>query len=232
MPERIAVFGGVSSNHLALEAGCRGARARGVEKLYCLGDLGAFGPHPDRVFPILERYGVLTIQGNYEESLASGRLDCNCGYTDPRDNRFAQIAYDYTAENTSQAAKRWMADLPKTLRMKLGGRRVLMAHGSPRRINEFLWHSTSPAPFLSRMLEQHATDLLLVDHTGLPWHRRLPGGDVVNVGSIGRPANDGNAHVNYALLTLGETLAVEFVPVAYDFEALGREMREEKLPEG
>lgn len=232
MSERIAVFGGVYSNHLALEAGCRGARAQGVEKLYCLGDLGAFGPHPDRVFPILERYGVITIQGNYEESLASGRADCNCGYTDPRDNRFAQIAYEYTAENTSQTAKRWMAGLPKKVHAEFGGRRVLMTHGSPRRINEFLWQSTSPAPFLSRMLAEHAADLLLVDHTGLPWHRRLlAGGDVVNVGSIGRPANDGSTHVTYALLTLGKTLAVEFVPVAYDFEALAREMRDEKLPE-
>jgi len=66
MPERIAVFGGVYSNSLALEAACGDALSRGAEALYCLGDLGAFGPHPDRVFPILERYRVATLQGNYE----------------------------------------------------------------------------------------------------------------------------------------------------------------------
>ena len=53
MPERIAVFGGVYSNFLALDAALRDARRRGVEAVYCLGDLGAFGPHPDRVFPLL-----------------------------------------------------------------------------------------------------------------------------------------------------------------------------------
>jgi len=231
-PDRIAVFGGVYSNHLALEAACRQALAQGAQSLYCLGDLGAFGPHPERVFPILERYGVVTLQGNYEESLAAGRPDCNCGYTDPRDNHFAQISYDYTAEKTPAAAKRWMAGLPKTLRMERAGRRILMAHGSPRRINEFLWHSTSPVPFLSRMLDEQRADLLLVTHTGLHWHRRLsPRRDVVNVGSIGRPANDGRTHVTYALLTLGEALQVEFVPVSYDVEALAQEMRQEKLPE-
>ena len=232
MPERIAIFGGVYSNYLALDAACRDALQRGAEHLYCLGDLGAFGPHPERVFPVLESHQVVTIQGNYEESLSAGSPDCNCGYTDPRDNYFAQISYDYTARNTSAAAKRWMATLPKMLRLEFAGRRVLMAHGSPRRINEFLWYSTSPVPFLSRMLEEHRADLLLVTHTGLHWQRRLPGDrDVVNVGAVGRPPNNGRTEVYYALLTCRERLEVEFVPVAYQAVRLAHEMREEKLPE-
>ena len=34
--------------------------------MFCLGDMGGFGPHPDRVFPLLEDYDVLAIQGNYD----------------------------------------------------------------------------------------------------------------------------------------------------------------------
>ncbi|MGD8375121.1 MAG: metallophosphoesterase, partial [Acidobacteriota bacterium] len=115
----IAFLGGVYANHLALEAVIRDARARGAGAIYCLGDLGAFGPHPDRVWPLLVEHGVRTIQGNYEESLAGGAEDCNCGYTDPRDNRFAQVSYDYTAANTSTAFRRWMGRLPKQLRVDL-----------------------------------------------------------------------------------------------------------------
>jgi len=231
MPERIAVFGGVYSNYLALEATCRDALSRGAESLYCLGDLGAFGPHPDRVFPILEKYRVRTIQGNYEESLSRRSRDCNCGYTDPRDNQFAQISFDYTAAKTSESSKDWMGTLPRELRLSFGGFQTLMAHGSPRKINEFLWYSTSPVPFLSRLLELHPADLLLVSHTGLHWHRRLPGNrHVVNVGAIGRPANDGRREVWYALLTSGTDLDVRFIPVEYDFKTLIHEMKEEKLP--
>ena len=230
MGDRIAVFGGVYSNYLALEEACRDAKSRGAEALYCLGDLGAFGPHPERVFPILDRFGVATIQGNYEESLALRRSDCHCGYTDPKDNHFAQLSYDYTARNTSDASKDWMGTLPGSLRFEFGGRRVLLAHGSPRRINEFLWHSTSSVPFLCRMLDEHAADLILVTHTGLHWHRSLPGGrDVVNVGSVGRPANDGSVRVHYALLTCDRELTVEFIPVDYDHHRLAKEMREEKI---
>jgi hypothetical protein len=49
---------------------------------------------------------------------------------------------------------------------------------------------------------------------------------------IGRPANDGNTHVWYALLEAREsTLSVELVPLVYDHRALAAEMREEELPE-
>ncbi len=41
---RIAVFGGVYNNHFALAALLDDAARRGAEAVYCLGDLGGFGP--------------------------------------------------------------------------------------------------------------------------------------------------------------------------------------------
>src|SRR6266542_2626290 len=96
---RIAVFGGVYSNGPALVAMLENARRRDVEAIFCFGDMGGFGPHPDRVFPLLREGGLLAIQGNYDESLASGRTDCGCGYTDPRDNHYALVSYRYTLLN-------------------------------------------------------------------------------------------------------------------------------------
>src|SRR5262245_62984210 len=91
---RIAVFGGVYNNGLALEATLADARRRDAEAVFCLGDLGGFGPHPDRVYPLLREPGIHVMQGNYDESLAAGREDCGCGYTDPRDNHYARISYE------------------------------------------------------------------------------------------------------------------------------------------
>ena len=112
MAERIAVFGGVYNNYLALEAALRDARDRGAEALFCLGDLGAFGPHPDRVFPLLHDHGVQCIQGNYDNSIGNGLPDCQCGYTDPRDNYFARLSYQYTFNHTSAANREWLKELP------------------------------------------------------------------------------------------------------------------------
>ncbi len=148
---RIAVFGGVYSNYLALEAALRDAHSRGVEAVYCLGDLGAFGPHPDRVFPLLHDYGVQCIQGNYDNSIGEGLADCQCGYTDPRDNYFAHISYEYTFNHTSPTHRAWMKGLPHQRRIQLGRYRLLMCHGSPRKMNEFLWESTCPTHFLEHL---------------------------------------------------------------------------------
>jgi predicted phosphodiesterase len=234
-PRRAAFFGGVYSNAPALEAAIRDARGRGAEALFCLGDLGGFGPHPERVPPLLLAHGVTVIQGNYEDSVGHDRADCQCGYTDPRDNHFAQIAYDYTRERTPAEFKAWYRALPRALRLTMGGRRLLLCHGSPRRQNEFLWSSTSPAPFLGRLLRDHEADAILCTHTGLHWARVLPsGGQVINVGALGRPANDGRTNVWYSLLTTGPPgapLRVEFIPVVYDHQGLARQMRQERLPE-
>jgi len=227
------VFGGVYNNHLALAALLEETVDRGAEAIYCLGDLGGFGPNPERIRPLLERGGVLGIQGNYEESLAAGREDCNCGYTDPRDNEFADLSYRYTAERCSPETRRWLGAWPLRRRVRLGERELLLVHGSPRRINEFLFASTSPVPFLEVLCDEERCDGFLCTHTGLPWHRRLPSGrDVVNVGVIGRPANDGATHVWYALVEAGaDGLDVQLKTLAYDHLALAHEMRDEELPE-
>lgn len=228
---RIAGFGGVYSNAAALEATLEDARKRDVEAICCLGDMGGFGPRPDRVFPLLRDAQVLAIQGNYDESLATGATDCGCGYTDPRDNHFARISYEYTVRNTSTENTRWLGSLPQHRRLRLGRLNMLMCHGSPRRINEFLWESTTPDGLTRTLLREHRADVILCTHTGIKWHRALSVGQhLVNVGVIGRPENDGRTEVWYTILTAADSLQVEFVPVRYDYETLAREMAEEGLP--
>jgi predicted phosphodiesterase len=234
IPERtsIAFLGGVYNNYLALEAALHDAKRRGVAGYYGLGDLGAFGPHPDRVFPLLHDHDVQCIQGNYDNSIGNELPDCQCGYTDPRDNHFARLSYAYTLTHTSPANRAWMRDLPEQRRLQLGRYRLLLCHGSPRRMNEFLWESTTSNHFLEYLCEAHQADVILGTHTGIKWHRRLSADrHFVNVGVLGRPENDGRTNVWYALLEARPELYVEFVPVDYDYRRLAREMEAEHLAE-
>jgi hypothetical protein len=229
---RVALLGGVYANAHALAATIADARARGAEAICCLGDLGGFGPHPDRVFPLLQDAGVVCVQGNYDQAVAAALADCRCGYSDPRDNHFARISYAYTLRHTSTDNRRALAALPPSVRLKVGPWRLLLCHGSPRQVNEFLWESTTPNGLLERFCDASETDLIAVTHTGIKWHRALPSGrHVVNVGAIGRPENDGTPRVWYTLLTADPDVRVEFVPVDYDHERLAREMAAEALPE-
>ncbi|MCS7160477.1 MAG: metallophosphoesterase family protein [Gemmatales bacterium] len=258
MLRRIALFGGIYNNYLALEAALRDIRQRGVDGIYCLGDFGAFGPHPDRVFPLIWDYQVECIQGNYDQSLARDLPDCQCGYTDPRDNYFARISYEYTYQHTRPENRRWLGTLPTQRRLLLGRYRVLLCHGSPRKINEFLWESTTSTAFLQWLCATYEADVICATHTGIKWQRNLEAIQTsgrgspllgrtmteacahpkattaklfVNVGVLGRPENDGTPRVWYTILEADPELRVEFVPVEYDYRRLAREMRDEKLPE-
>jgi len=231
--KRIACFGGIYNNYLALRAAIADAKTRGAEQLYCLGDLGAFGPYPDRVFPLIYEHQIPCVQGNYDDSIGNQLADCQCGYTDPRDNHFAQISYDYTLAHTSAENRLFLRGLPAEIRLEVGGKRILLCHGSPRQTNEFLWESTCSDAFLEYLLAEAECDILVVTHTGLHWSRALSGDRwVINCGALGRPANDGKACVWYALLTIDEdkALEIEFVPIDYDHQRLASEMRDEKLP--
>lgn len=233
------------NNHLALAAAIDDARRRGCERLFCLGDLGAFGPNPDKVFPLLIDNAVETLQGNYDNSIGNNLPDCQCGYTDPADNYYARLSYQYTYNKTSPRWRPWLAALPREIRFTLSSPpsdssliahpssfRTLCCHGSPRKMNEFLWESTTPTHLLEKLADDCRADVIVATHTGLPWTRRLSNGRLfVNCGVLGRPANDGTTKVGYTILDAANPDLATYVPLHYDHEALAAEMRAESLPE-
>ena len=228
---RIAVCGGVYSNPYALRAFVVDARARGAEQLYCLGDLGGYGAEPDAIWPLLLDNDIAVVAGNYDVAIGRGDTDCGCGYTDPRDNEFAQLMYDYTLAHTDRTYAQWMTTLPTERRFTMGGVDVHLVHGSTLALNDFWWESLDEANHLLKVQESGA-DLIMCTHSGLPWTRQVGETLVVNVGVLGRPANNGRTEVWYALVDLVDGAATaELVPLAYDWAAQAASMRAVGLPE-
>ena len=228
---RVAVCGGVYSNPYALRAFVADARSRGAQRLYCLGDLGGYGAEPDAIWPLLREHDVVCVAGNYDVAIASGGEDCGCGYRDPRDRSYAQIMYDYTLANTSAEFAAWMGDLPTERRETIEGCEVHFVHGSTLAVNDFWWESLTDVAHRARTDVSDA-NVIFATHSGLPWIRRQANTFTVNVGVLGRPANDGTTQVCYALadLTAGHADA-EIVRIAYDWPAHAQSMRAAGLPE-
>ncbi|HEX2085381.1 MAG TPA: radical SAM protein [Solirubrobacteraceae bacterium] len=228
---RLAVCGGAYANPHALRAWAGDARRRGAERLICLGDLGGFGAECDAVWPILLEHEVECIAGNYDVAIGRGDPDCGCGYRDERDNRFAQVMYDWTLASTSREFAAWMAELPSERRLAVDGVDLHLVHGSPLAVNDFLWESLDDDEVRLR-LGGDPPDVLLCTHTGIPWQRRVDETLVVNVGAVGRPANDGRRETWYALVDVEDGRArAELVPLAYDWRAQAAAMRAAGLPE-
>jgi predicted phosphodiesterase len=229
---RVAFFGGIHSNSPALAAALRMARSMRAEAVFALGDCVGHGPGPDRTLDLLREEGVHCLLGDIEEALAFGAADFRGGFSDPDDLHFTRLAYAHAVERTAPNHKVWMAGLPREIRFSLGDRRVLTCHGSPRRLDEPLFRSTTPDALIRRLLDDYEADLIVCGHTGLHWQRFLPDGrGLVNAGSLGRPANDGRTEGWFALVDgAGGRFKAQFLPVVFDHVRLAREMEEEGLP--
>lgn len=228
---RIAICGGPYGNPYALRAFVTDARARGAQRLFCLGDLGGFGADVDALWPILVGENIECIAGNYDVAIARADPDCGCGYRDPRDNTFAQLIYDHTLATTSRGFAAWMGTLPTQRRIDLAGTDLHLVHGSPLALNDFWWQSLTDAEHQERVAASGAS-VIACTHSGLPWTQRIGETLVVNVGVLGKPANDGSRDVWYALLDLDEGhTAAQLIPLAYDWRTHAASMRAAGLPE-
>ncbi len=231
MNTRIAVCGGPYANPSALRAFIADARARGCERLFCLGDLGGFGAEINELWPLLREAGIECVAGNYDVAIARGDTDCGCGYRDPRDNESAQLIYDHTRAHTSPEFATWMGRLPTQRRLSIDGCDVHLVHGSTLALNDFWWESL-PEPEHQVRVQASGADVILCTHSGLPWQRHVGATLVVNVGVLGKPANDGHRNVWYAILDLdAEHADAELVALDYDWAAQATSMCTAGLPQ-
>ena len=203
----------------ALQAVLADIEPRGVENLYCLGDLVGYGPYPNEVIELVRSANIPTVQGNYDDGVAFERGECGCYYPDEEARRIGDASYAFTVATVTDINKAWLRALPRELRFEVEGTRFHLVHGSPRRINEYLLKDRDARTY-ERLARSEEADVLVFGHTHIAWHRRHGGVLFVNVGSAGRP-KDGDPRAGYTLLQVladGE-MAVTVVRVPYDVEA-------------
>jgi len=227
MNERIAVISDIHSNHLALDAVVRDIKEKGIEEIFCLGDLTGYAPNPDKVFPLLD--GVKTVMGNYEEAVAFEKDDCGCHHIDPEAIRLSKISLEWTIQHTSDENKEWMKNLPPELRMKHGDREIVMIHGNQGNIGERLQPNSSDDLFL-QTLDKYNADILFCAHSHIFFHRILGERHFINPGSVGRP-RIGDPKASYTIVEFEKGVRVDFRLVEYDHEEFAREIEDSDMPE-
>ena len=146
-----------------------------------------------------------------------------------RDKAEGDAGFAWTKAHTSEANKAWLRTLHPQIRFEADGKRYLLVHGSPRRINEYLYED-KPDETFARIAAGADADVIVCGHTHKPYDKTVAGTRFVNVGSAGKP-KDGDPRGCWALLdTAPDT--VEFRRVAYDVEAAARAIEATDLPSG
>jgi predicted phosphodiesterase len=242
---KIAFFSDIHANLPALEAFFQNLDSRKPDAVYCLGDLVGYNIWPNEVINIIRKRNIPTIAGNYDQGVGIAGDDCGCAYKTDHDKSNGEQSIAYTNSVVKPEERKYLRALPSHIRLEyqLNEEKfnLLMVHGSPRKINEYLFVDREEKSML-RIMEQAEAHIMLFGHTHKPYHRMLKDGDgnfrhAINIGSVGKP-KDGDPRGCYVIIELDERFSlgkpdsfkVEFVRFDYDVQKAAKAVEESPLP--
>jgi len=227
--DAVAVITDIHGNLPALRAVLERIEQLGIESVFCGGDLVGYGPHPDEVCALISEREIPTIYGNYDYAIGREEEDCGCAYVTQHDREIGRLSVDWTLAHTSLESKGFMRGLPFDLRFPVGDVDVHLVHGSPRKVNEYLFED-KPASLYERLAAAERDPVLLFGHTHKPWVHAYGGVLFVNCGSVGKP-KDGDRRGAFAVLRAADGgVDVSIERVDYDAEGVAAEVRAAGLP--
>lgn len=225
-----AVFSDVHGNLPGLEAILADIERRGVTRTISLGDLVGYGPWPNEVALVVRDRGIPSLMGNYDQGIGFETGDCGCVYRTDEQRAEGAVSLAWTQEVVGDEVKAYLRTLQDQFTLRTPAGDLLAVHGSPRRINEYLFEDR-PASAMERMAREYPYPAIFFGHTHVPYARPVGSTTFVNVGSGGRP-KDADWRLCYAIVDpakLGTPGFVAFVRVPYDFERLQRRLAETPL---
>lgn len=245
---KIALFSDIHSNLPALEAFFKDLETTKPDAIYCLGDLVGYNIWPNEVINEIRKRGIPTIAGNYDFGVGRTSDDCGCAYKTEEEKGMGVQSITLTNSLVKPEERQYLRTLPAHIQLEYQLNKdhlfLLMVHGSPRKINEYLFEERDEKSML-RLLETSNADLMFFGHTHKPYHRifeydkdgQKAFRHAINLGSIGKP-KDGDPRGCYVMITINDnsnkfdkdSIKVEFIRVAYDVEKAAKAVEESILP--
>ncbi|MFN2457637.1 MAG: metallophosphoesterase [Chitinophagaceae bacterium] len=245
---RIALFSDIHANLPALESCLKSMEEQMPDAVYCLGDLVGYNIWANEVINEIRRRGIPTIAGNYDQGIGLTSDDCGCAYKTEPEKEMGKISISFTNSIVKSDERNYLRTLPAHIRVEFqlnnDKLNLLLVHGSPRKINEYLFEDREEKSML-RIMEGANADIMCFGHTHQPYHRILPTGPTgnthyrhaINIGSVGKP-KDNNPNGCYVILTINaessvtnkEAVQVTFIRFEYNIEKATKAIEESPLP--
>jgi diadenosine tetraphosphatase ApaH/serine/threonine PP2A family protein phosphatase len=244
---KIAVLSCIHGNYEALQAVLSDLEAQKAEKIFCLGDLVGYGPHPNGVVELIRSLEIPTCQGCWDEDIVEGLNACECSYPSLLAEKRGRLAHEWTNQEIQPDTREFLAQLPLSLQEQ----NLCFVHGSPHNQHEYLLPNMNAFVAMERVLATGA-DTLFCGHTHVPYVRNLGAGQfqirhqeagnstapaqsiatpikrIVNAGSVGEPRH-GRPNATYVLYD-SNTEQVTLREVEYDYRQTCADIIAKGLP--
>ena len=222
---KIGLLGDIHGNYLALKSVLDSACKLKVEKLLITGDLIGYYFYPLKVIELLDKWDKSIVQGNHEQMLSIARN--NNSYLNEIDSIYGsgiRIAID----QLSSCQLDELSHLPHPLKLNIEGVEILLCHGSPWDLNEYIYPDLSSKTIQKLLLYPY--NLIITGHTHYPMLKKFDGINIVNPGSVGQPRN-GQKGAQWALFDTADG-SINFFLEKYDSTGLAIEckLRHPEIP--
>ena len=244
----IALFSDIHANLPALEAFFKDVDKRNPDTIYCLGDLVGYNIWPNEVVNEIKKRKIPTIAGNYDFGIGRMSNECGCAYKTDPEKQNGNISISFTNSIMKDEERKYLRTLPAHIKVEFqlneDKLNLLLVHGSPRKINEYLFEDREEKSML-RIMENADADIMCFGHTHKPYHRILNSGKegqnhfrhAINIGSVGKP-KDNNPQGCYVILELNKptsmldkkSIDIEFIRFDYNIEKATKAIEDSILP--
>ncbi len=221
---KIALISDIHSNLQALSAALSDIDSRGIDQIYCLGDIVGYGGSPNECVDLVRQRATAVVLGNHD--LASVNPSDADYFTKP-----GKIAIEWTNKILTDENRRFLAALPFTAEKGP----CTLVHASPKAPPA--WQYVSSMNAARSQFAHFKTDLCFIGHTHVP---AICGEDLktftfkanmrflINVGSIGQP-RDGHSRLSYGVFD-SDAWSYENIRIPYDIHAAAEAITSNGLP--
>jgi predicted phosphodiesterase len=215
-PDRIALVSDVHGNLTAFQAVLDDIEARGITRVFNLGDLAGKGPRGAEVVELSRERCEVHVQGNWDASMS-----------DPAQERVEPFTWWH--DQLGEAQRDWLRGLPFCHDFRMSGRNVRVFHASAKSVFHRVFCDHDEAEFLGMFANTEATgegpvpDVVGYGDIHEPYLETELGRTLFNAGSVGNCLDD--PVPSYAIVegVCGSAepgpFSVQFVRVPYDVEA-------------
>lgn len=234
---KLAIFSDIHGNISALKAVMDDIKREEVDQTYCLGDLVGYGPYPNQVIKLIKENEIETIMGNYDQGVGFELDDCGCAYKTKEEQELGNESLEWTKKEVTKENKEFLKSLKENIKLEIEGKKLLLVHGSPRKINQYLFFN-HPERSLKRMFEQFDMDIMVTGHTHLPYIKMIGDKLLINDGSVGKQKayskgqKEFTREAKYLILNIEKgNVGAELRSIRYDFEEIADEINKSDLPD-
>ncbi|KFF15837.1 metallophosphoesterase family protein [Flavobacterium hydatis] len=238
--KNIAIISDIHGNLPALKVVLEDIKQRGIDTIYCLGDLVDFAPWHNEVIELIKILEIPCLMGNHDERIAFDHEVTPLPKHNPEERAARVNGINYTKQTIKPENKAFLKTLPERflLNFTISGKetKVLFVHGSTRSNNEYIYENHDLEDVQS-MLAQEKADIIIMGHTHKPYVRHIeattesPAGTLINSGSVGRSREE-NPLAAYLILHISdENITPEIIKLQYPINEVISAIEESEIPD-